>query len=146
MNQGVFHVSFDPRSPEDRTAVKQLIAVYERGLAEGEEDQEAEEWTGPINPKTYQDEIRQILDLSCGKLLAAAVQHYGPGEQFDMKQLADRSEVDLDTILSWNRTLGNSCRAREIRKRHILQDHGGNPKKFSIPRPFYDSIVRMVNS
>lgn len=148
MTDGVFHVSFDPRCPQDRSAVKELIAVYERDLPESElplDTTEPEEWPGPVNPETYQAVIRDILNLSCGKLLAAAVQHYGPGEDFDMKQLADRSEIDLDTILSWNRTLGNSCRAREIKKRHILQEHGGNPKRFSIPRPFFDSIARMVN-
>jgi hypothetical protein len=147
MDNGSFHVSFDPRSKTDRDAVKRLIEVYERAedAAHVKQFSEPSEPVGPMDTTSYESHIREIIDLSCGKLLGTAIQHFGPSEQFDMKELATKSRIALDKILSWNRTLGNSCRARKIKKQHILMEHGGNPKKFSIPPPVYDSIRRIVS-
>jgi hypothetical protein len=92
-------------------------------------------------PATQVRKLRKLLRLSSGELLTLAVKHYGPDEQFDVKELAQRSGEDVDTLLSKNRTLANSCKKRGMEKGLFLQEHNGQPKKFSVPAAIHARIA-----
>lgn len=97
------------------------------------------------NPSAIPQRLRKLpklLRLGGGELLALAVQHFGPDEQFDMKQLAARSGLDLETILSKNRTFALSCDRRHLRKAWIFHPHGGSPRKFSVAK--HHNILEFV--
>jgi hypothetical protein len=87
--------------------------------------------------------LRDLLELSSGDLLRLAARHFRPGEQFDMRELSARSGVDLDTILSKNRTLSHSCVTRGISKGDLLTAHGGSPRRFSLPVPVQRLITQI---
>jgi hypothetical protein len=88
--------------------------------------------------------LREVLGLSSGDLLRIAAQYFKPEEQFDMPELSDRSGVDLDTILAKNRTLSLSCKTRGISKGELLTEHGGSPRRFSIPGSVHGLITQIV--
>lgn len=138
---GRFVVSFDPRIKSDRQAVRQLLKFYE--AVSGPLEQHAA--LRPVEANAnLESPLLEILQLACGKLLVEVANHVGADTQFDMKELAERTpDVDLDTILSWNRTLGNSCQARSIKKQDVLTEHGGNPKRFSMPQAVYGIVRRL---
>ena len=95
-------------------------------------------------PTQVIQKLRKLLRLSSGELLTLAVQHYEPDEHFDMKELAQRSGESVDTLLSKNRTLANSCKKREMEKGWFLQEHSGQPKKFSVPALIHARIARII--
>jgi len=148
-------VVFNPMDPDQRRYVRTLLDAADVADAE---------ITGPVpvqtpaptdqattqpaqamtQPAQVIRKLPKLLRLSSGQLLALAVQHFGPGQPFDMKELAQKSGLDTDTMLSKNRTLAYSCKKRGLAKGWVLHEHGGWPKKFSIPASIHAEITRIM--
>ena len=86
-----------------------------------------------------------LLRLGSGELLRLAVLNFGPDETFDIKELAEKSGADFETILSRNRTLAHSCEKRGIQKSALLAEHGGSPRKFSVPASVHANVLRLLS-
>jgi len=56
--------------------------------------------------------LPRLVQLSSGELLDFAVQKYGSGVQFGVRELARMTGKDVHTILSRNRTLAHSSITR----------------------------------
>ena len=145
-------VAFNPMDAEQRRYVRSVLDAADISYP-------APPLTEPATPPTpvtpaAQPAITQpaqvirklprILRLASGQLLVLASQHYGPGQHFDMKDLALKTGLDVKTILSKNRTLGNSMKKRQLQKSWVLHEHGGWPKKFSIPASIHAEIIRIT--
>lgn len=85
--------------------------------------------------------LEQILPSKSGELLKSAVQGFAADEKFSIPELAEKFELPVEKVLSWNRTLSHSCETRKFHKSDLLKEHEGNPKKFSIPPEVYALIL-----
>lgn len=127
-------VDFDPTNPEDRRSVRRILETFE-----------TEDTVPDVSMERLLRKLPKLVRLASGKLIVLAVRHFGPDIAFSMKDLADKSEVDLDTILSKNRTLSYSCEKRGVHKSSILVEHGGAPKRFSVPAAVHAEVTRLWN-
>lgn len=144
-------VVFNPMDPEQRRYVRTILDAADAAEIANpvpttpppaQANQPTQQAT--TQPAQVIRKLPKLLRLSSGKLLALAVQHYGPGQPFDMKELAQKSGLDVDTMLSKNRTFAYSCKKRGLQKGWVLQEHGGWPKKFSIPADIHAEIARIL--
>ena len=94
-------------------------------------------------PEKVIRKLPKLLRLSSGKLLLLSVLHYSPDQHFDMKELAQKAGLNVSTTLAMNRTLAYSCTKRGLEKVWLLHEHGGAPKKFSIPALIHTEITRL---
>ena len=135
--------AFNPMDPAQRRYARMILDAADAADVSPVQDT-ATPTEATIQHTQDVRELRKVLRLGSGQLLALAVQHYGPDVQFDMKELAQRSGQDVDTLLSKNRTLANSFKKRGQEKGWVLQEHGGWPKRFSIPASIHERITRIM--
>ncbi len=135
------HLTFNPFDPIQRQQVRALLDALDAAppATDPQPAQDAAKGTDAVL-----QELPKLLRLSSGELLRLAVQNFGPGVPFDLKELAQRSGKDVETIFSRNRTLAHSCEKRGIPKAAVLEEHGGSPRRFSVPVAVHAEVRRLL--
>ena len=149
-------ITFDPTLPAERALVRRLLRPV--GPAElaganpnrppgggrgGHGKPGGPPPEGPaVDPAAVRQGLEKVLALACGEFLSLAAAHVPPEEEFTVPDLAEKSGVAVETLLSKNRTLGHSCRVRGLRKRDYVTGHGGAPRRFSLPQWVHAAVTK----
>ena len=153
-------ITFDPTLPEERALVRRLLRPVgpaelagtnpdrppgggRHGGGGGHGKPGGPPPEGPaVDPAAVRQGLDKVLGLACGEFLTLAAAHVPPEEEFTVPDLAEKTGVAVETLLSKNRTLGHSCRVRGLRKRDYLTAHGGAPRRFSLPQWVHGAVSK----
>jgi len=134
-------ISFDPFVEEQRRWAEEIIAVARRtSAAVSPAPTVASPHSADVISAVDARILRflaHIVNRTVGKVLIAAAAHYEDGVTFDWPDVSFRSGHSVETILSWNRSLGRCLRKAGIRHSDLLTVVPGTPKRFKM-----ESMIR----